>query len=495
MRPPVVRATFDLQVTQEGVRAMSEQLSMLDTMFLELEQFDESAHMHIGAALIFDPLPGGGTPDSAEFRDYLRGRVGILPRFAQQLSGTHAGPLTWLTWEPAGDFDSDAHVHHATLPAPGGEAELREWLGDFWSHRLDRHGPLWEMTLVDGLEQGRWALATKTHHCLVDGVGSLDIADALLDASPEAAPLPLQPLPDGDEVAEHGNGRFWLSPGLVLRGARAGVGAALHPRESLDRMRAAVELVVRDEVIGAPQSSLNGPMSGTRHFATVRLDLADVKATKERLGGTVNDVVLALCAGGLRYLLLSRGEGLPEGDLRAQVPVNIRSEDKEHALGNELTSLFVELPVTEADPMMRYRRVVERAEQLKAGSQRAGGKTIVDLADMGPPLAGGLLARSMFGGTRMFNLTITNVPGPQQRLYAFGAPLVEILPLVPLFAGHTIGIAVVSYAGQMVFGLNADRMAAPDVGVLAEGIERSFAELRPPAAKRPRQRSAARAGA
>ena len=464
---------------------MAEQLSMLDTMFLELEQFDESAHMHIGAALIFDPLPGGGTPDFAEFRDYVRGRVGILPRFSQRLSGAHAGPLTWLTWEPAQEFDPDAHVHHATLPAPGGEAELREWLGEFWSHRLDRHRPLWEMTLLDGLEGGRWALATKTHHCLVDGVGSLDIADALLDASPEAAPLPLRPLPDGDEaVAEHGNGRFWLSPGLVLRGARAGVGAALHPRESLDHVRAAVELIVRDEVIGAPQSSLNGPMSGTRHYAAVRLDLADVKATKARLGGTVNDVVLALCAGGLRHLLLSRGDTLPEGDLRAQVPVNIRSEDQEHALGNELTSLFVELPVSEADPIARYRRVVERAEQLKAGSQRVGGKTIVDLADMGPPLAGGLLARSMFGGTRMFNLTITNVPGPRERLYAFGAPLVEILPLVPLFAEHTIGIAVVSYAGQMVFGLNADRMAAPDIAVLAEGIERSFAELRPSRVRR-----------
>jgi WS/DGAT/MGAT family acyltransferase len=258
-------------------------------------------------------------------------------------------------------------------------------------------------------------------------------------------------------------------------------------------VRAAAELIVREEVIGAPQSSLNGPMSGTRLFATVRLDLADVKATKTRLGGTVNDVVLALCAGGLRHLLLSRGDALPEGNLRAQVPVNIRSEDQEHALGNELTSLFVELPLTEADPIARYRRVVERAEQLKAGSQRAGGKTIVDLADMGPPLAGALLARSMFGGTRMFNLTITNVRASQQRLYAFGAPLVEVLPLVPLFAGHTIGIAVVTYAGQMVFGLNADRMAAPDVGVLAEGIKRSFSELRPPEPK-PRRQPAMGAG-
>jgi len=474
---------------------MGEQLSMLDTMFLELEQFDESAHMHIGAALIFDPLPDGGTPDMSEFRDYVRERAGSLPRFVQQLSSPHAGPLTWLTWEPAKAFDPDAHVHHATLPAPGGEAELHEWLGDFWSHRLDRHRPLWEMTLLDGLENGRWALVTKTHHCLVDGVGSVDIGYVLMDPSPEARPPHRRPPGSAEEEpAEHGDGRFWLSPGLVLRGARAGVGAALHPRESFDRVRAAVELIAREELIGAPRSSLNGPMSGTRHFATVRLDLAEVKATKTRLGGTVNDVVLALCAGGLRHLLLSRGDALPEGDLRAQVPVNIRSEDREHALGNELTSLFVELPVAEADPMARYRRVVERAEQLKVGSQRAGGKTIVDLADMGPPLAGALLARSMFGGSRMFNLTITNVPGSQKRLYAFGAPLVEVLPLVPLFAGHTIGIAVLTYAGQMVFGLNADRMAAPDVAVLAEGIERSFSELRPPEAKRSRRRPAVGAG-
>ena len=470
---------------------MGEQLSMLDTMFLELEQADESAHMHIGAALVFDPLPDGGTPDIGHFRDHIRARVGILPRFAQQLSGPHAGPLTWLTWEPAEAFDVDAHVHHATLPAPGGEAELHEWLGDFWSHRLDRHRPLWEMTLVDGLQGGRWALVSKTHHCLVDGVGSVDIGHLLLDDSPQAAPLPPQPLPapvphDG----EHGTGRFWLSPGLVVRGARAGLGAALHPRASLDHMRAAVELIVREEVIATAQSSLNGPMSGTRHFATVQLDLADIKAIKTRMGGTVNDVVLALCAGGLRHLLLSRGDDLPEGNLRAQVPVNIRTEDQEHSLGNELTSLFVDLPVAEADPTARYRAVAERAARLKSGSQRTGGKTIIDLADMGPPLAGALLARSMFGSTRMFNLTITNVPGPQQRLYAFGAPLVEILPLVPLFAGHTIGIAVVSYAGQIVFGLNADRVAAPDVNVLAEGIERSFAELCPPRAKRRRPRPA-----
>ena len=201
---------------------MGEQLSMLDTMFLELEQADESAHMHIGAALVFDPLPGGGTPDIGEFRDHIRARVGILPRFAQQLSGPHAGPLTWLTWEPAEAFDLDAHVHHATLPAPGGEAELHEWLGDFWSHRLDRHRPLWEMTLLDGLQGGRWALASKTHHCLVDGVGSLDIGHLLLDASPQAPPLPPQPLPAAADDGRRARQRPVLALARLGRARRAG---------------------------------------------------------------------------------------------------------------------------------------------------------------------------------------------------------------------------------------------------------------------------------
>jgi WS/DGAT/MGAT family acyltransferase len=343
------------------------------------------------------------------------------------------------------------------------------------------------MTLLDGLEDGRWALATKTHHCLVDGIGSLDIGHVLLDTTPDAPPLPPTPLPTPAEETEgHGNGRFWLTPGLVLHGARAGLDAALHPRQSLDKMRAAAELIVRDDVIPAPKTSLNQQLSSTRHFAAVRFDLADIKDAKNELGGTVNDIVLALCTGGLRDLLLARGETVPD-TLRAQVPVNIRTEDTAHTLGNELTSLFVELPVGVAEPLARYNRVVRRAEELKSGSQQRGGKTIVDLADMGPPLAGQMLARSMFGGTRMFNLTITNVPGPQQQLYAFGAPLVEVLPLVPLFAGHAVGIAVVSFAGHVVFGLNADRLAMPDVAVLAEGIERSFDELRPRRAKRSHQ--------
>ena len=371
---------------------MAERLSMLDTMFLDLEQMDEAAHMHIGAALVFDPLPGGGTPQIGVLRDHMRERMGILPRFAQQLSAPHAGSLAWLTWEPARDFDLDAHVHHASLPAPGDEADLNEWLADFWSHRLDRRRPLWEMTLLDGLEDGRWALATKTHHCLVDGVGSMDIGYALLDATPDAPPLRAAAAAGGatSRARGRGSGASGSRRGWSLRGARAGVGAALHPRQSLERVGAAAELIVRDEVIAAPQIE---PERADERHPPLRHGAPGARrgqGDQERASAAPSTTSCSPSArAGCAICCSSAASSRRRAGLRAQVPVNIRAEDREHALGNELTSLFVELPVEEADPLTRYRRVVERAEQLKAGSQRTGGKTIVDLADMGPPLAGG----------------------------------------------------------------------------------------------------------
>lgn len=453
---------------------MGDQLTILDTMFLELEQVDPTAHMHIGAALVFGPLPDGGAPDVEELRALIGARMGLLPRFAQRLSAPEAGPLTWLTWEPAPDFDIRTHLRHATLPAPGGDEELREWLGDFWSHRLDRHLPLWEIVLLDGLADGRWAMATKTHHCLVDGVGSLDIGDLLLDADPDAPPPPEAPLaPTGDTGA---GGRFALTPGLLARGARASLSAARHPRRTVGQMVAAADLIVRDEILAAPHTSLNQPLSGTRHYRWLTLSLDDLAEVRTRLGGTLNDAVLAICTGGLRALLLARGEEVPT-TLRAQIPVNVRSEGTRD-LGNELTSLFVELPVGEPDPLARHARILADVEARKHGSQKPGGSAIVRVADLAPPIAGELLARSMFGSTRMFNLTITNVPGPKERRYALGAELQEVLPLVPLFTGHDVGIAAVSYAGELVLGVNADRVAAPDVDVLADGLAEAFGELR-----------------
>ncbi len=454
---------------------MTEQLSALDTMFLDLEEVDDGATMHFGAVMVFDHLPGGGTPDIATVRDHLSRRLYALPRYRQRLSDTHAARLSHVSWVPAPSFDVDAHVRHATLPAPGGAAELHEWFGDFLSHRLDLRRPLWEIVLLDGLDDDRWALVTKTHHCLVDGMGSVDVGQVLLDSEPS----PKRHRPPGTwHIAPPSGGHPALYPELLARGAKAGAGALRHPAETLSRALAIAELVAREELIGAPDSSINGPLSATRGYDAVRFELDDLKAIRHQLGGTLNDVVLAISAGALRHLLLARGDELPASGLRAQIPVNIRTSEHDHALGNALTSLFVELPVAEADPLERYSQVVTRAERLKTSSQPLGGKALVDLAGLAPPIVGELLGRAMFGGQRVFNLTITNVRASGEPLYAFGAPLREVLPYVPLFSGHRVGIAVVSYAGGLVFGLGVDRTSTPDLDVLAAGVLASYAQLR-----------------
>jgi WS/DGAT/MGAT family acyltransferase len=451
-----------------------ERLSALDTMFLDLEQADDGATMHFGAALVFDPLPDGSTPGIARVREHLAQRLDLLPRYSMQLAQPRPGHLSWTTWEPTPRFDIAAHVSHATLPAPGGDAELHEWMGDFLSHRLDRRRPLWETVLLDGLAGGRWALATKTHHCLVDGMGSVDVGTVVLDADP--APPPRRRRRPNGAAARDGGDRG-MPATLLARDIRAAAGALRHPGDTLARAAAVADLLVHEELIAAPHCSLNGPLGATRSYRAVPFAFDELAAIKTALGGTINDVVLAISTGALRRLLLARGEEPPAGGLRAQIPVNIRTSENEHDLGNVLTSLFLQLPVAEPDPLARYERIVARTEELKTSSQPRGGKALVDLAGLAPPIFGELLGRAMFGGQRVFNLTITNVRGSATPLYAFGAPLRQVLPYVPLFSGHSLGIAVVSYADGLTFGLGADRTSTPDLDVLAEGIEASFAEL------------------
>jgi len=466
------------------LRAMSDQLSALDATFLELEQMDEGATMHIGGVMVFDALPGGGVPSLDAVREDIAARLTLLPRYSQRLSCERTGGLAWPSWQPDPRFDLRNHVHRAALPAPGGEAELNEWAADYFSHRLDRTRPLWEMVLVEGLEQGRWALATKTHHALVDGVGSVDVVRLLLDdePSPQGAvaggaaggavaealgsihtPRPLKPVAD---LARTG-----------VRAASATVHAALHPRDTLERSRSLAELFVRDELMAAPTTSLNGPIGATRRFAVVRAPLPEVKALGQALGGSVNDVVLAACTTGLSRLLVARRESPPRDGLRAMVPMNVRSASERLALGNRVSSLFVDLPVAELDSFARVREIVEHTHRLKASGAALGAATMLDLAALAPPLLHAAVARSLYA-TRLFNVTITNVPGPRVALSAFGAPLLEVQPLVPLAARHAVAIAIFSYDGQLVLGLNADRDSTPDLHVLAEGVEEGFAELR-----------------
>lgn len=461
---------------------MGETLSALDATFLELEERNEGALMGIGGVMVFDPLPGGGTPSLEEVCAGVASRLDALPRYSQRLSSPRVGRFAWPRWVSDDEFEIAGHVSRAALPVPGGPAELCDWTADFFSHRLDRTRPLWEIVLLEGLQDGRWALAQKTHHCLVDGVGSVDVVNLLLDSEPsprggepevpacgppggllaEAGPHPAQPLVQAGRAG--------------LQAAEDGVKAVRHPRAALKRVSSLADLLVRDEVIAAPHTSLNRRIGSTRRFAVVRVPLAELEAIRRELGGSVNDAVLAACTAGLRKLLLERGEDPPDRGLRAMVPVNLRTATEHLGLGNRVSSLFVELPVAEPVAAVRYDRIVASTTRLKRSGAAVGASTGLDLAALAPPVLHAQLARSIYG-TRLFNVTITNVPGPVTPLYAFGAKLREVHPVVPLAAEHAVGIAAFSYNGLVSFGVIADADSTPDIATLAFGLEEGVEEL------------------
>ena len=441
-------------------RMATNRLTPLDATFLELEQCDPSAHMHIGAAMVFE----GDPPSLEEVARHLEQRLGVLPLYRRRLSELATHGLEWPEWVETPGFDVRHHLRRAALPAPGREAELHEWLADYWSHRLDRSRPLWDAALLEGLAGGRWALVTKTHHCMVDGVGSVDVGHLLLDPEPDGSSWTApdeEPLP----TADHHRMR---SLARVLDPRRT--------REYFERSKAMAELLVRDELSAAPRTSLNRRIGERRRIGVARFELDAIRALKRELGGTVNDVALAIVTGGLRRLLLERGEAPPAQGLRAMVPVNRRGGDDHFQLGNKITSLFVHLPVAEPDPAERYARTMGEAEGLKAGNQAIGGSTLVEIAGLAPPVFHAVLARSLFA-TRLFNVTVTNVPGPRQCLYAFRQPMVDVVGLVPIAAEHALGVCIVSYDGRMTFTVNADYDSVPDLDVLTAGMETTFAEL------------------
>ena len=454
-------------------------LNALDATFLELEEADESAHMHIGAVLVFEPGPGGAIPTVEELREQLDERIDLLPRYRQRLSRQHTGGLEWPAWVPDEHFHISRHVRHATLPAPGGEEELCDWAADYWSHRMDRTAPLWEVALVDGLADGGWAMVTKTHHAMVDGVGSVDLAYLLLDVDPDGRPeTPWQAPPDVEAETLHAPG--WLTGPARLAAAtvRGGAHAVRHPRETLHRSRLVGEVLLRSELMAAPDSSLNVPITGHRRFAAVDAGFADVRAAARAAGAKVNDVVLAVVAGALREVLLARGERPPAAGLRAMVPVNVRA-DEEHdgRLGNRVSSMFIDLPVAEPDPIARLAACRERSLHHKHAEQAAGSHALIELTALAPPVLHAGIARALYA-TRLFNVTVTNVPGPQVPLYAFGAQLQRIMPLVPLAAEHAVGVAIISYNGTLTFGLIGDFDAAPDLDLMRDALATELEALR-----------------
>ena len=452
-----------------------DRLSSTDVSFLTNES--SSSHMHVGAIMIFE----GPTPSYEDLLGHIQSRYRLVPRFRQKLAYPPAqtGRPFWVD-DP--NLNLEYHVRHSALPAPGSEDQLRRMAARVFSQQLDRSKPLWELWLVQGLTRNRFALLTKTHHAVVDGVSGVDIATVLFDLNPVPEPPPSddawapQPEPSSATLRAKGVEDVARAP---VRAVRRLEHAVQHPESAVKQVRDAVEAVSEvgwNFANPAPKVPLNVEIGSHRRFAWVRSDLDRFKRVKDALGGTVNDVVLAVVAGALREWLRGRGirtEGL---ELRAQVPVSIRASDEHGQLGNRLAVMRAPLPVYIADPVRRLEAVSQAMKGLKQSKQALGAEVISRFNDFAPPTLLAQAARINFS-TRLFNLTVTNVPGPQVPLYVLGRELEDIFPIGFLPPNQALFVAIMSYNGGINFGLLADYDSMEDVDVIASGIETAIAEL------------------
>ena len=440
--------------------------------------------MHVGALVIFEGPP----PTREDFAAHIESRLSLVPRYRQKLAFPRfeMGRPFWVD-DPS--FNLDYHVRHTALPKPGSDDQLRQLAGRIFSQRLDRSKPLWEVWLIQGFEEGQFALISKTHHALVDGVAGIDIATVLFDLGPVPAQIEPgeswtpQPEPSDAELVAEGIKGLVRTPLWI---AGRAVGALQNPGHSLEEAREAAEGIGEIVWAGmnpAPDVPLNVPIGPHRRFSWVRADLAQFKRIKDALGGTVNDVVLAVVAGALGRWLRTRGVRTEGLELRALVPVSIRTEDEHGALGNRIAAMRGPLPVYVRDPVERLRQVQQSMGNLKQSKQALGAEVIAGLQDFAPPTLLAQASRVNFS-TRLFNLIVTNVPGPQFPLYLLGREMREIVPIAFLPENHALAIAIMSYNGKVDFGLLADYDAMPDLEDFGEMLEESLAELLDEARKR-----------
>jgi WS/DGAT/MGAT family acyltransferase len=474
-----------------GAMPNAERLTGLDASFLALEK--RGAHMHVGSVLIF----AGSPPPYDELVEAIAGRLHLVPRYRRRLAHPPFG-VSRPVWVDDPHFNVRYHLRHTALPDPAGPDELRALAGRLLSQQLDRDKPLWEIWLVDRVGSDRFALVCKTHHAMVDGVSGVDILTVLLDASAE--PPPHAPAPPW--AARPAPSRAALFAEALLERAEEPVrvvrDALAHPdRAGAEAGRAVAGLAAMAAagVAGAPPSPLNVPIGPHRRFAWASTELALLKAIKDALGGTINDVVLTVVAGALRALLLRRGRD-PEGsELKAMVPISVRAESERGALGNRVAAMYAPLPVGLADPVERFAHVHTAMAGLKESGQAVGAQAITRLADAAGPTVLDQAAR-LQSRQRFFNLTVTNVPGPRVPLYLLGRRLEEFYPQVPLVLNTALGIAIMSYDTGVFFGLLGDYDAMPDLDALAGDVDAAVAALaRAAGVKRPRTRRARPAAA
>jgi diacylglycerol O-acyltransferase len=468
--------------------ANRDRLTGLDSSFLHLEH--DATHMHVAGCMVFD----GHAPAYDELVDQILSRLHLVPRYRQRLAFVplHQGRPVWVD-DP--HFNVAFHVRHTALPSPGGEDQLKRLCGRIFSQALDRSRPLWEIWLVEGLSEDRFALLSKTHHALVDGISGVDIATVLFDASPDPVPVAPpdhewipRPLPTGVQLLADALLERATVPTEIVRGLRATLRGPGHVAARVGRALGGVGAVARLATATAPGSPLNVRIGPHRRFTWVRGDLADFKAVKNALGGTVNDVVLAAVAGALGRYLRDHGEATDDTILRAMVPVSVRADVERGALGNRVAAMWAPLPIGLEDPVQRLLTISREMDGIKDSGQAVGAQVLTELTGFAPPTIMAQAAR-LQARQRMFNLVVTNVPGPQMPLYMLGRQLDGMFPMVPLAANQALGIAIMSYNGQLNFGLNADYDALPDLEALADQLRDSIDELVSAAGEAPRRRA------
>jgi len=454
---------------------MAEELSAADRSALAAEQ--GAVNMAVGGVLVFEGGPG---LDQAEIMRRIDERLHLLPRYRQRLKMLAPG-VTNPVWVDDEDFAIDWHLRGEALPKPGSNRQLAAVVARELSRRLDRSRPLWEMTLVAGVAGQRTALIPKMHHALVDGVAAVDIGSVLLD--PTREPLEI-PSPEGPwEPRPYDRGRHLARLGMtpIVRAQQwawesAQRALTADPRRPVNDLIRATELLTQLARTrpSAPMTPLNEPIGPNRSYAMLRADLADIKRAGKAYGGTVNDIILAAVTGMLRRYLITAGVSLESSPV-ALVPVSVRKQGEEG--GNRMSTVLVDLPVDDENPLRRVATINQTMTKLKDSAAVRAGALLLGAAGWAPPLVSGGLARAM-SGVRAFNLVVSNVPGPQQPFYLNGHRLLEVYPAVPLNPGNQgLSVGVISYDGGVHFGLLADRDLDPPVEVAAEHLRAGLDEL------------------